>query len=131
MIAKTPREIGLLLRERRRQLGLDQQELAKRAGTSRQWIIEVEKGKARAEVGLVMRALAVLGLSLDVRPSEPRRAHDQAAPPFDLDAVIERARHVDAPAVPEKGGRVGASGKAPPPRPPLKSSHARIKRVGK
>ena len=34
------------------QLGLDQAELAEKAGTSRKWLIEVEQGKPRAEIGL-------------------------------------------------------------------------------
>jgi HTH-type transcriptional regulator / antitoxin HipB len=125
MIAKTPKDLGLLLREQRRQLGLDQQELAKRAGTSRQWIIAVEKGKARAEVGLVLRAMAVLGLTLDVRPSESRTSQTNALT-MDLDAVIERARHLDAAAPVKREARLVASRKPPAtPRPSKRSKPAK------
>ena len=66
MLIRTPIEIGLMIRERRRSLGLDQEELAGRAGVSRQWIVEIEKGKPRAEIGLVLRTLNALGLGLSV-----------------------------------------------------------------
>ncbi len=42
------------------QLGLDQASLATRVGVSRQWIVAVEAGKARAEVGLVLRTLTAV-----------------------------------------------------------------------
>jgi hypothetical protein len=35
-------------------------------GVSRQWVIEVEKGKARAEVGLILRALDALSIPLSI-----------------------------------------------------------------
>jgi HTH-type transcriptional regulator/antitoxin HipB len=92
MIARNPKDVGLLMREQRRRLGLDQGELARRARVSRQWVIEVEQGKARAEVGLVLRALGVLGLTLDIQEARQRVAQDGARLPIDLDAVIERAR---------------------------------------
>ena len=49
-------DIGLIIRERRRKLGLDQGELARRIKVSRQWVLEVEKGKPRAKIGFVLRA---------------------------------------------------------------------------
>ncbi|MDT8370028.1 MAG: helix-turn-helix domain-containing protein [Longimicrobiales bacterium] len=61
------REMGLMLRERRRDLGLTQAELAEQIGASRYWVIEMEKGKSTAEVGLMLRALRVLGLVIDIR----------------------------------------------------------------
>lgn len=112
MRAKTPIDIGLLLREQRRKLGLDQAALAERIGVSRQWLVEVEGGKPRAEIGLVLRALGAVGLVLDVKsvdsaakPTEPptktrphatakSRPRKPSQPPaeIDIDAVIERAR---------------------------------------
>ena len=85
-------DLGLVLRERRRELGLDQGELAARVGVSRQWVVEVEKGKPRAEVGLVLRALRVLGLEIQV---EDPAAAQEGAPEstlVDLDAILDRAR---------------------------------------
>ena len=60
MILRTPSDLGLLIRDRRKSLGLDQRELAEKVGVSRLWIIEIEKGKPRAEIGLVMRTLLAL-----------------------------------------------------------------------
>jgi y4mF family transcriptional regulator len=116
MRAKTPVDVGLILRERRRALGLDQAALAERIGVSRQWLVEVEGGKARAEMGLVLRAFTALGLTLDVQgpdsrsqttapvtkrsaPATAKKAARRAASAvtprageMDIDAVIERAR---------------------------------------
>jgi DNA-binding XRE family transcriptional regulator len=44
-----------------------QQELASRAGVSRQWIVALERAKPTTELGLVLKTLAVLGLKIDVR----------------------------------------------------------------
>jgi HTH-type transcriptional regulator / antitoxin HipB len=90
MRVRTPKDIGLVIRERRRELGLDQAELARRVGVSRQWLVEIEGGKARAELGLVLRTLRELDLDAwigDMPVSEP---HPAAA--IDLNRVIERAR---------------------------------------
>jgi HTH-type transcriptional regulator/antitoxin HipB len=58
--------LGAFIRERRVTLAMDQSDLAKKAGTSRKWIVEVEQGKQRAEIGLVLRTLKTLGVSLDI-----------------------------------------------------------------
>ena len=63
----TPRDIGLMIRERRNVLDLDQAELARKVGVSRQWLIGLERGKQRADVGLIIRTLNALGLILDIR----------------------------------------------------------------
>ena len=60
----TPRDVGSALRHRRRGLKLDQHQLAKQIGVSRKWLIDVEKGKPGAEVGLILRAFTALGLRL-------------------------------------------------------------------
>jgi len=64
MRLRTPRDIGLQIRERRRALGLGQAELADRVGVSRQWIIGIEKGKERAALSLVLRTLDALGIAV-------------------------------------------------------------------
>lgn len=110
MRIRTPRDIGLAIRERRRALGLDQRSLAERIGVSRQWLVEVEKGKPRAEVGLLLRTLNALHLEL--RATSEGGAVDSAGagggtgghghglpdgsgygdPFVDIDQVIEKAR---------------------------------------
>lgn len=95
MIVRTPSDLGLLMRDRRKTLGLDQQELAKKAGVSRLWIIEIEKGKPRAEIGLLMRTLLALGLELDVSTEPvvaPVKRGARAISVPDIDAIVRRAR---------------------------------------
>ncbi|HEU0288199.1 MAG TPA: helix-turn-helix domain-containing protein, partial [Nocardioidaceae bacterium] len=53
---------------RRRELGLSQAQLAERIGVSRKWVSEFERGKATAELGLVLRLLESLDLQLKVTP---------------------------------------------------------------
>ena len=117
MRLRTPQDIGLTIRDHRRHRRMSQQALAGRIGVSRQWVVEVEQGKARAEVGLVLRALLALGAELSVNlPGLPSPAPDTVPlPEIDLDAIIERARRpldVDWPlaALPTDtppGGRTG------------------------
>jgi HTH-type transcriptional regulator / antitoxin HipB len=93
MHLRTPKDIGLLIRDRRRDGSLSQQRLSDMVGVSRQWIVEIEHGKLRAELALVLRTLQVLGIQLAVVGSEP--GEDAASIPeavIDLDAIIERAR---------------------------------------
>lgn len=61
-----------VVRERRLALGLSQADVAAQVGASRQWVIDMEKGKPRAELGMAFRLLEVLGISLQVKTSRPR-----------------------------------------------------------
>ena len=93
MRIRTPLDLGLVIRDRRRKLGLSQTVLARKVGVGRQWVVAIERGKSRAELGLVLRTISALGLSItseaDNRP--PRPADDLA--PIDIDAVVSNARH--------------------------------------
>ena len=44
MLVRTPVDLGAVIRDRRKQLKLDQATFAKRVGASRQWVIEIERG---------------------------------------------------------------------------------------
>ena len=96
MNLRTPFDLGALIRDRRKKLRLDQASLAKKAGTSRQWIVAVERGKARAEIGLILRTLAALGLSLTAVENMPavRKDHAKAdrRPPIDINQIIASLR---------------------------------------
>ena len=72
MIIRTPREVGLLVRDRRRVQGVTQAELAERVGASREWIRLLESGKPRLELGLTLRALTALGINLNAEVGSPR-----------------------------------------------------------
>ena len=88
---RSPAELGAIIRERRRRLGLEQKALAERVGVSRQWIIDIEKGKPRAALGLVLRTANALGILLDAR-DEPIRQSRRAAAAPDIDTIIAAAR---------------------------------------
>jgi len=90
VLIKTPADLGAMIRERRRRLGLDQQTLADRAGVSRLWLIGVEKGKSGAAVGLVLRTLAALGVTLSADAPEAAQPETTAAP--NLDSLIQAAK---------------------------------------
>lgn len=66
MRIRTATDLGAFIRERRTKLGMDQIALAKKAGTSRKWLVEVEQGKPRAEIGLILRTLKSLEVSINV-----------------------------------------------------------------
>ena len=64
-------DLGAQIRERRTQLGLDQATLSKAAGTSRKWLMEMERGKPGAAVGLVLKTLNALNLAVELEPQAP------------------------------------------------------------
>ncbi len=85
MRVSTPTDIGLLIREKRKKSGLDQRALAERVGVSRQWIVEIEKGKPGAEIGLILRTVKALDLDILVEEKKPM-------PEINLDALLDNAR---------------------------------------
>jgi HTH-type transcriptional regulator/antitoxin HipB len=91
MLLRTPRDVGAIVRQCRRELHLDQRTLAERVGVSRQWIIDCEKGKPRAELGLVLRTLTVLGLRLSAGAEPVSKAKSALEAP-DIDAIVSAAR---------------------------------------
>lgn len=89
MNVRTAADLGAVIREQRKQLKLDQATLAKHIGVSRQWVIEVERGHARAELGLVLRTLDVLGIQLNTDAEATDGKHPVSV---DIDAIVEGAR---------------------------------------
>ena len=87
----TPRDVGNLVRDRRHDLRLTQQQLADRAGVSRPWLASVEAGHPRAELGKLLSLLAELELVLDL--SVPQDAPAAQLPTVDLNAVLARHDH--------------------------------------
>ncbi len=66
---RTAREVGALIKERRRSIPLTQAQLAERVGVTRAWVIAIEQGKSTAELNLVLRTFWALGLVADVVPA--------------------------------------------------------------
>jgi y4mF family transcriptional regulator len=92
MRVQTPSDLGIVIRERRQALGWDQQSLAERAGVGRQWIVAIEKGKARAALGLVLRTLAALELRVLVEDGSAPHAGPRVAGDRTIDEIVASAR---------------------------------------
>jgi len=66
----TPRQIGKLIRDTRKSLGVTQKALALTSGTGLRFIIDLEKGKETCEIGKALTVLHTLGIKLTLtRPS--------------------------------------------------------------
>ena len=64
----TPQDIGKLVRETRKGLGVTQKALALTSGTGLRFIIDLERGKETAEIGKVLTILQTLGIQLILNP---------------------------------------------------------------
>lgn len=90
MLIRTPTDLGAVIRDRRKQLKLDQAAFAKRIGVSRRWVIEIERGHPRAALALVLRAIDALDIHLDTSIEQaPRRPPQRGV---DIDAIVTQAR---------------------------------------
>ena len=65
---RSRRELGMLVLERRLELGLSQRELAGRIGTSQNRIYLMENGEANPTLDTLQRLAEVLGLALEISP---------------------------------------------------------------
>jgi len=81
MRIRTPAGLGVLIQNTRKKLRLDQSTLAKKIGVGRLWLIEIEKGKPRAEIGLVLRTLDALRIRLDATPESKTRRYPESRRP--------------------------------------------------
>ena len=82
-------ELGAVVKGRRTDLALSQAELARRAGVARKSIVELESGKTQPELGLTLRVLEKLGLTLGVDLGTEGRAQKRAV---DLDTLLAEHR---------------------------------------
>ena len=69
---QTPAEAGAIIRARRIARGLSQQTVAHLAGVSRKFLIDLEAGHDRAELGKTLAVMAALGLTLAATDPIPR-----------------------------------------------------------
>ena len=72
----TPAAAGALVRAQRMNHGLTQQGLAVMAGVSRKFLIDLEGGHERAELGKTLAVLTALGLSLTTTTPVPRNGRE-------------------------------------------------------
>ena len=62
-------QLGMEMRRLRLAAGLTQAGLAQRAGVSRRWLGQLERGHPRAEADKLMRVVRALGLSVRFEPA--------------------------------------------------------------
>ena len=93
MFIRTPADLGAVIRDHRKRLGLGQAALAEKIGASRQWVVGIERGHSRAEVGLVLRTLDTLGIRLETRDKDAT-AKMLSGP--DIDAIVATARKAES-----------------------------------
>lgn len=97
---RTPADLGALIKDRRRAHGLDQADLAALIGVSRLWVNQIERGKPGASLGLVLRALAALGVELSgsTRDKTVEKQQSAIAPIItpDINAIVAGARRKDS-----------------------------------
>lgn len=64
------KDIGHIIRQTRKQLGITQSDLALTAGTGIRFIIELEKGKSTCQIGKILQVLQVLGIQCNLTHQE-------------------------------------------------------------
>ena len=89
MRTRTPADLGAVIRDRRKHLKRNQASLANEIGVSRQWLIALEHGHPRAELGLVLRALDALGINLDANIAQAKAPRSGTV---DINAIVAKAK---------------------------------------
>ena len=69
----TPKQIGKLIRETRKNLEVTQRDLALTSGTGMRFVSDLEKGKETCEIGKALRILNTLGIKVTLTPPAPAR----------------------------------------------------------
>jgi len=70
-----PQQLGALLRAYRKQRGLTQADAASLAGVGVRFLSELERGKATAELGLVLQVIHRYGLAVALQRRGQRPLH--------------------------------------------------------
>lgn len=82
-------QLGRAIRLQRQEKGLSQNALAERLGVDRKWVIHLEAGNAKVELGLVLKAFTALGLRAFLHDeNQPDATQAGSAPPSRLDEVF-------------------------------------------
>jgi y4mF family transcriptional regulator len=65
---RTPQQLGNLIRDTRKALGVTQRGLALTSGTGPRFIIELEECKDTCQIGKVLTVLQTLGIKITLTP---------------------------------------------------------------
>lgn len=79
-----PEQLGAAIRLRRKEKGLTQSALAELLGAERKWVLNLESGNSKAEIGLILRAIEVLGFRAIMIEQNQPRGPDLKTPRLDL-----------------------------------------------
>jgi len=90
IILHNAEQLGAAIRLKRKEKKLTQSQLAKLLGAERKWVLNLESGNSKAEIGLILRAIEVLGLRVIlIDKTQPERGlYDLKTPR--LDQVFQR-----------------------------------------
>ena len=61
------KEIGILIKERRKHLGVNQQKLADLAGVGLNTLVAIERGEGNPQLNTLLTILDTLGLQMDIK----------------------------------------------------------------
>ncbi|HVR25525.1 MAG TPA: type II toxin-antitoxin system Y4mF family antitoxin [Candidatus Polarisedimenticolia bacterium] len=64
----TPKDLGKIVRDTRKKLGVTQKDLALTSGTGLRFVIDLEKGKETCQIGKALTILQTLGIKLVLTP---------------------------------------------------------------
>jgi len=67
----SPQNIGKLIRDTRKRLGVTQRDLALTSGTGLRFVIDLEKGKETCQIGKALTILNTLGIKVTLTPPPP------------------------------------------------------------
>ena len=85
---RTAEQLGAAIRLKRKEKDLTQSELAKLLGAERKWVINLESGNSKAEIGLVLRALEALNLRASITDGDKPKTRGTLREASPLDEVF-------------------------------------------
>lgn len=97
MSIRNPEQLGRAIRLKRKERSLSQSALAARLGVGRKWVIGIESGNPKAELGLILRALNALGLRASLsEEGQPSPSNERQSDRSRLDEVFHRLQRPDS-----------------------------------
>jgi HTH-type transcriptional regulator / antitoxin HipB len=91
---RNPEQVGRAVRLKRQEKRLSQSALAAQVGVGRKWVIHLESGNSKAELGLVLKVLDALNLrvALGEEKTHSSGKESRTAGPSRLDEVFRQVQ---------------------------------------
>lgn len=88
---RSPEQLGMTIRVKRKEKGLSRSALAELLGVERKWVLRLEAGNSKAELGLILKALDALGVRVSLSDRDRASTADRRTDsPSRLDEVFRR-----------------------------------------